>query len=418
MLSPSTPEPEVLTWTNRWQDVQVAHIIDSPIVSVDADTTVEDACEILLKQDILCLAVKNPSNEFIGLFDFADLNAFLTLAATRHTLLPEDIRDHVRINQIVSAAKAGKVPVQLVSNLSEKNPLQVLPDTANILDLLKLFSLGTHRVLIKSTTEYLGIVSDTKLLSWFAAYAKETPSFHQYSSKPLNSYALPSLNLHSAVVAATSNETVLDAMRLMSEDGVSSIAVLDEETGNLLSAVSVTDIGRVVVPSESNQILNTPLHRFVTLIKAPFGSTDGIDKYPGKFRLLLLYSVYSTSELLYTIEKLLATNAHRVFVTSEPVLSSSPVVRPASLSGVASVVDILSLFARLAKIPDVDPSKMQRHRRASSSSSSKSERDKFRSRSNSRTSYRGSPVFHTASPPIMIGSPDSSISALDSISRR
>ena len=140
-------------------------------------------------------------------------------------------------------------------------------------------------MLIRSTTataEYLGIVSDRQLLCWFAAYAKETPSFHQYSSKPLNSFALPSLNLHSAVVSATSNATVLDAMRLMSEDGVSSIAVLDDETGNLLSAVSVTDIGRVrvfnifgailtvnqvVVPSESNQILGTPLSRFVALIK-------------------------------------------------------------------------------------------------------------------------------------------------------
>jgi hypothetical protein len=93
---------------------------------------------------------------------FSDLNAFLTLAATRHTLLPDDLRENVRINQIISAAKAGRVPVQLVSSellqrahfckgidvyidLSEKNPLQVLPDSANMLDLLKLFSLGTHR---------------------------------------------------------------------------------------------------------------------------------------------------------------------------------------------------------------------------------------------------------------------------------
>jgi len=211
---------------------------------------------------------------------FADLNAFLTLAATRHTLLPEDIRDHIRINQIVSAAKAGRVPVQLVSSESFHAPPPRAPVDESLTWRLvgeestpslaryrqhprspQTLFLGSpsrsasfylfnsklkhSKVLIKSTTEYLGIVSDTKLLSWFAAYAKDTPSFHQYSSNPLNSYALPSLNLHSAVVAATSNETVLDAMRLMSEDGVSSIAVLDEETGNLLSAVSVTDIGRV-----------------------------------------------------------------------------------------------------------------------------------------------------------------------------
>jgi CBS domain-containing protein len=37
---------------------------------------------------------------------------------------------------------------------------------------------------------------------------------------------------------------VLDSMKLMSEEGVSSVAVLDDR-GNLLSAVSVTDIGKV-----------------------------------------------------------------------------------------------------------------------------------------------------------------------------
>lgn len=148
------------------------------------------------------------------------------------------------------------------------------------------YNITLSKVLIRSTAdpkEYLGIVSDRQLLSWFAAYAKETPSFHQYSSKPLNSFALPSLNLHSAVVSATSNASVLDAMRLMSEDGVSSVAVLDDDTGRLLSAVSVTDIGRVrilrfgpdcmlmvaqvVVPSGSNQILSMPLNRFVAMIK-------------------------------------------------------------------------------------------------------------------------------------------------------
>jgi hypothetical protein len=73
-------------------------------------------------------------------------------------------------------------------------------------------------------------------------------------------------------------------MRLMSEDGVSSIAVLDDDNRVLLSAVSVTDIGRIVVPSESKHILSTPLHQFIALIKAPDGSTDGADRYPGQYQ--------------------------------------------------------------------------------------------------------------------------------------
>ena len=56
---------------------------------------------------------------------------------------------------------------------------------------------------------------------------------------------------------------------------------------------------------------------------------------------------------------------------------------------------VLSLFARVANLPNVDPTAMQRHRRASSTSSSsagsrspRSSGDFARSRSNSRTSLQ------------------------------
>lgn len=132
------------------------------------------------------------------------------------------------------------------------------------------------------------MVSDRRLLAWFASYAKETPSLHMFLSNSLHALSLPSLNIYSDVIAATASASVLDAMKLMSEEGVSSIAVIDDDSGALLSAVSVTDIGKVasyicitlrrrsrllaiflqlVVPSQSKQILSTPLHQFVSVIK-------------------------------------------------------------------------------------------------------------------------------------------------------
>lgn len=89
------------------------------------------------------------------------------------------------------------------------------------------------------------MVSDRGLLSWFSAYAERTPTFHLYLDNSLYGLSLPSLHTSTSVVATTSTAHVLDAMRLMSEQGVSSIAVIDEEVGTLLSAVSVTDIGKV-----------------------------------------------------------------------------------------------------------------------------------------------------------------------------
>lgn len=357
-----------------WATMYARDLIDSRIISVEGDTAVEEACNILLSEDINCVAIKasNATTAYIGLFDFSDVNAFLTLAATRRTA--GESLDDLQAEEIIAAARIGQVPVRLVSNFSQKNPLKVLSNDATVLSLLGLFSTGVHRALVSSPSSegFVGMVSDRGLLAWFAEYAKQAPALRHFISNSLYLMSLPSLKIYADVVAAKASATVLDAMRLMSEEGVSSIAVLDDESGCLLSAISVTDIGKIVVSSERKEILYIPLHQFVSCIKFPDGSTDGVDRYP-------VYSVSPSTSLTYAIEKLLATNAHRLFVTEES-RHSSPVPSSHSLrklSGIVSIVDLLSVFARLANIADIDPTRMQRHRRASSASSqsSKLERD-------------------------------------------
>ncbi|KAG2135961.1 hypothetical protein DEU56DRAFT_805847 [Suillus clintonianus] len=494
-VTADVPAAEAEKWVAQWAHVLARDLIDVRIVEVDADMSVEGACDLLLQEDIPCLAVRTLPDStgapYLGLFDFSDVNAFLTLAATRHTIPPAELRANSRADQIMSAAREGRVPVHLVSNLSEKNYLETLPNDANLISLLGVFAKGTHRVLVEAApvtapaecgttletattrTTYLGAVSDRALLAYFGNFAMQSdtaahthsPTRHPRSPRlqasvqpqisqpsqspklvsaltasrpavppqlptstftfstllscPLHLLALPSLQMYASVIAATSSSSVLDAMRLMSDCGVSSVAVVDDggggygagygSWGGLTGAVSVTDVGKLVVPSESNHILSAPLHQFVAQIKEPDGSTDGADRYP-------VYVVLPTSTLSYAIQKLLATNAHRLFVTDSDFEPSSSPGSPmgGGLCGIVSVVDILSLFARIANIPNVDPTQRMRHRRASSSSShssslgvvrdlsrsgslshtrdlSQSSRDFARSRSSSRTSMRLSP---------------------------
>lgn len=95
-----------------------------------------------------------------------------------------------------------------------------------------------------TTSNFLGMVSDRQLLSWFTTFSQSSPTFLRFLTNPLSSLALPSMYLYFSVIAAKASETVLDAMKLMSDEGVSTIAVVEED-GRLLSAVSVTDIGKV-----------------------------------------------------------------------------------------------------------------------------------------------------------------------------
>ncbi|KIY47923.1 hypothetical protein FISHEDRAFT_44374, partial [Fistulina hepatica ATCC 64428] len=342
-------------------------LIDVNIVSVDATSSVEDACAKLLEADVPCLLVEDSVSDFTGLFDFADINAFLTVAASSHGYHPDYLEMHPQIAQIVSAARNGPVSVSLVSNLSEKNPLETVPYDANIISLLEAFCRGAHRALVRNASspgQFLGIVTDKKLLSWIFTHAQSTPALAEYASYALDVYALPSLHIYSLVVSCSSNEPVIEAMKKMSDEGVSSIAVLDSHiSGTYISALCSSTLNVIVLPSESKQILSMPLHQFISLIKSPAGSTDGEDRYP-------VYAVSSTSTLLHTMEKLIATNAHRLFVTRNSSTTPSPTSSVSSnLCGIVSMIDVLSIFARLANVPDVDPTIMKQLRRRSSSSS-------------------------------------------------
>lgn len=118
---------------------------------------------LLLPRLIRCVFTSSsPLPSLLTSFKHADVNAFLVLAATRNKSKREDPADPNRAEKIIAAATAGHVPVQLVSSktgstdrifcrpnrradLSDKNPLHVLPHDADLVDLLALFAGGAHR---------------------------------------------------------------------------------------------------------------------------------------------------------------------------------------------------------------------------------------------------------------------------------
>ncbi|KAL1662241.1 hypothetical protein GGF50DRAFT_128884 [Schizophyllum commune] len=331
-------------------------LMEVSITKIDANASVEEACDKLLSSNLPCLVVasSDPSHPFSGLFDvrrvlqFSDVNAFLTIAATNHTYTPEELHASPRVEKVVNAARAGSVPVKLVSNISEKNPLEVVAYDANVVDLLQVFSRGAHRVFVRSEdwADFAGMISDGRLLSWLQEFASKTRALEPFMACSLRELPLTSLHMFEAIIHCKTTDVVLDAMKLMSEEGVSSVAVIDDlERKALHSAISVTDIGKIVVPAGSNQALSMPIHEFIKLAREPYGAEDGEERYPG-------------ITLDFVIQKLLATNAHRIFVETGGILH-----------GLVSIVDVLSLFAHLAKLPNVDPTTMKRQRRASSVSS-------------------------------------------------
>ncbi|KAH8979851.1 hypothetical protein EDB92DRAFT_2118603 [Lactarius akahatsu] len=398
----ATSNTECEEWVRVWENTTAQ--VEGPVVAVDREIAVEDACDLLLFKGTSCLAIKSAdadghysglfdvhtplpaasTHELTGVLQFADVNAFLTFAATRHTYTPEHLQPQparrsdprsckgrsrpgaTREQYVCVASSTFRSNDSAFQDLSEKNPLVELAHDSSVIALLAVLSSGAHRVLVKSpagsSASHLGVISDPRLFVFFSAFARSSGAAMpplpeiQLLALCLGTPSLPSLNLHFEVVAVHSRKSVLDAMRMMSDLGVDSVAILEEERCLFI---------RSYHKSSSDQ-------------DAPRLDRWGY-RYP-------VYSVFPSSTLAYTIQKVLATNSHRLFLTSESNGSASPSAGlRGNLSGIVSIGDskhihyyslglacwrvaltVFSLFARIANIPDVDPARMQRPRRASS----------------------------------------------------
>ncbi|ELU43283.1 TRI12 domain-containing protein [Rhizoctonia solani AG-1 IA] len=276
---------------------------------------------------------------------FSDANAYMHLAVTANSLTPEDLQND-RISQIVSSARLRKeVPVELACSecpINHVGPYVIKGRS------------GQYR---SFREESLGDASQRYNVNHPHDKITSSPVITQIISTSLLELDVIT---PPPIVSASPDSTVLDAMILMSREGVSSIAVLDPgpDIGILISTVTVTDIGQLVIPSESKSVLSMKLSAFVSEIKNPHGMINGEDLYP-------VYSVLPTSSFGYTIEKLLAMN--RVFVADEPEPSSPPFGQ-GNLKGVVSLVDVLAVFARCLGI-EANPGLMRERRRRGSSTS-------------------------------------------------
>jgi hypothetical protein len=91
--------------------------------------------------------------------------------------------DHIQdFRELARKAKEGMViPVRDVINLAQKEPLTLLPHTANLLKAVETFGTGIHRILVvrEGTKEVTGILSQTKLVRFLWENGRSFPVIDQ-----------------------------------------------------------------------------------------------------------------------------------------------------------------------------------------------------------------------------------------------
>jgi len=120
----------------------------------------------------------------------------------------------------------------------------------------------------------------------------------------------------SADISLSGDRPLAEALALLLDEGISSLAVLDN-ANNVVGNISTTDTKLLTKSSSLPLLRNTCIH-FISVILSTRGMYEGKDSFP-------VFHITPMNTLATTVAKLVATKSHRMWVT-EPVspMSSGP----------------------------------------------------------------------------------------------
>ncbi|KAG9244888.1 hypothetical protein BJ878DRAFT_479745 [Calycina marina] len=402
---PPTPKTTDPRFVGRdWMSILVGELVLKIDVRwAELDTPIEPATKLLLETgppNVILVRENKNVNTACDTFDFNDLNAYLQVVVG----LAKPDEDQVdAYNQL--AAKTKKqlpVPLREVTTLAKKSALVTLSENDNISKAIEIFGSGVHRILVRkaNSTDVVGILSQLKLVQFLWDNGSQFPAIDRLYPVNLRDLGIGTPQ----IISINGDRSLADALQLMSNEGITSIAVVDNAM-NVIGNISTVDV-RLLTSSASLPLLQLSCIHFISIILSERGVENGKDSFP-------VFHVNPYSTLAHTVAKLVATRSHRMWIVESaspspsapatplatPALSHSPLVpsqgsHPTSpsqpgvftvsavsaaavpgarisgrLTGVISLTDILNLFARQSGLHPASTNDQRDRRRRSSSSS-------------------------------------------------
>lgn len=367
----------------------------------ELDVGVEQATKMLIDAgppNVILLREKAQDTAACGTFDYSDLNAYLLVVVGLAN--PEEAQ-LVDFDALAKKTRDREsIPLREIQTLAKKGPLVTLPESADLSKAIEHFGSGVHRILVckDGTTEVVGILSQLKLVKFLWDNGSSFPAIDAFYPMVLKDLSIGTPQ----TIAINGDRSLSDALQVMSNEGLTSIAVVDNAF-NVVGNISTADI-KLLTSSSKLPLLQSSCIHFISVILSERGIGDGKDSFP-------VFHVNPYSTLAHTVAKLVATRSHRMWVVeaaspspsapatplatpsiTHAVLSSPANSTPASpslqaafpavsaaalpgarisgrLTGVISLTDILNLFARQSGLNPLSPNDQRARRRRSSSSS-------------------------------------------------
>ncbi|KAA8644744.1 cell separation during budding [Aspergillus tanneri] len=297
-----------------WREISIGELVSpDDLKFVEVDTGIEQATNVLIDTGAPVLLIREtPEHKsVVGTFDYADLNAYLLLAAG---VTRPDEEWLASYEELARKAREGiTIPLRDVKDLARKEPMTTLPASANVMTAVETFGGGVHRVVVVNDhdgSEVVGIFSQYRLVKFLWENGRSFPVIDQLYPQALRDLQIGSHE----VVAINGDKPLSEALGIMNNEGISSIAVVDNHF-NVVGNISSTDV-KLLTRSSSLPLLHNTCTHFISVILSTRGLIDGKDSFP-------VFHVNPSSTLAHTVAKVVATKSHRYNGTVDPGISPS-----------------------------------------------------------------------------------------------
>ncbi|KAL2132862.1 hypothetical protein VTI74DRAFT_3208 [Chaetomium olivicolor] len=430
--SPSNRHPSARYAGRDWRDIPVGELaVPEDVRWADLDLSVQEATMLLIKNNptnVVLVRENSASKTAVTTFDYSDLNAYLLVVVG----LAKPDEEHVNMYSEISKKAQSQQDVTLreIQSLAKKGDLVMLPHDATLDKAVEAFGSGVHRLLITNPAgEVVGVLSQLRLIGFFWNEAVNFPVIDRLYGCLLRDLQI---GTHQ-IIAINLDRPVTDALLLMHNEGLTSVAVVDQGL-NVVGNISTADVKHLTSATRL-PLLKSSCMNFISVILSERGMEHGRDSFP-------VFHVNPYSTLGHTVAKLVATKSHRMWVVESaspsPSAPATPLLQPTipsgatpasatsvgavgspppgnviipppanatapqsplpnqtftttvipsglpgarlsgRLTGVVSMTDILNLFAKSSGLRASDPSEQRARRRRSSSSSVRPSMDSAR----------------------------------------
>lgn len=220
------------------------------VLTIPSTASILEACSQLDALNILCAPVTGPEGQVIGIVDAVGLLFFVLDTLDKVKFEPTNYL------QQVSAAEIFRETAVIALRDRPRWQEVVTVDNSfhTMLDVMVLLGKhNVHRVLVKSETAFTNLITQGAVMKLIAANLRQFGGIEKLTLKELGlAEKLP-------VASVSIKQTPIDAFRVMAEQQVHGVPVLDP-SGKLVGNVSAREARRVISDPSWFALLTRPLN--------------------------------------------------------------------------------------------------------------------------------------------------------------